>query len=128
MEQAIEFTAGIVFLVIGLSCLFRTNDWVTWLAHVRQEGRRKALSLGSIGLLLSALIVGFHPVWSGPSMLLTIIGVAGILEGTLYLLYPGSLNCILSFYEPRYKPIIRLFSLIMVLFGTIILYGWWEQL
>jgi uncharacterized protein YjeT (DUF2065 family) len=60
-------------------------------------------------------------------LLLTLIGIGGMLEGTLYLLFPGALPRILSYYAPRYKNIARLFSLVMILFGAIIFYAWCKQ-
>jgi hypothetical protein len=35
------------------------------------------------------LIVSFHPVWSGPGLLVTLIGCALTLKGLLYFLWPG---------------------------------------
>jgi ABC-type uncharacterized transport system permease subunit len=47
-------------------------------------------------LFLSSFIVAFHPVWHGPFMIVTLIGVLGLIEGGLYLLFPGALRRILG--------------------------------
>lgn len=127
MELALEFAAGTSLLIIGLSCLFSTGDWVAWLADEQQGGRRRALGLGSLGFVLSALLVGGHPVFTGLPLLLTLIGIGGMLEGTLYLIFPGALPRILSCYAPHYDKIVRALSLAMILFGAFILYAWQEQ-
>lgn len=126
MEKAIEYAAGISLLIVGLSWLVRAHDWEAWFEHIRLEGRRKALTLGAFGLILSALIVGMHPVWRGGALLLTLIGIGGMLEGTLYLLFPRSLTLILSYCAPRCRVMVRFFGLIMILFGAIILCVWWR--
>ena len=126
MEQAVQFVAGVGFLILGLSWLFRAQDWAVWFRHIQQEDRRKALSIGTAGLIVSAMIVGAHPVWTGIPLLLTLVGVAGILESTLYLMFPGALPRILSWYGPRYQGALMFFGFLMIFFGSLILYGWWQ--
>lgn len=91
MDQAIAFAASACFLSIGFSCLVHTDDWIAWLSEVQMGGRRRALGFGSLGLglVLNALIVG----------------IGGILEGTLYLLFPGALPRILLYYAPRHMTV-----------------------
>ena len=38
---------------------------------------------------LGLLLLAFHPVWSGPGLLVTLVGAALTLKGLLYFLWPG---------------------------------------
>jgi hypothetical protein len=88
MEQAIQFTLGVSYLVIGVSCLVHTDAWIAWMDIIREDGRRSAIVMGTIALMVSAFIVGAHPIWSGLPLLVTIIGVLGMIGG--YALSPVS--------------------------------------
>lgn len=127
MELAIEFTIGVCFLVSGMSWMLRTDIWAECFARIREEGRHKALGLGLIELLISAFVVGGHPVWTGLPLLLTIIGICGMLEGTFYLLFPRALPRILLFFEPR-TDALKFMGFIFILLGAVILYAWWRQI
>lgn len=126
MELAVEFIAGISFLVIGLSCVIHTDDWLAWMNEIAQAGRHKAVAIGSLGFFVSAVIVGFHPVWNGMPALLTLVGVLGMLEGALYLLCPGALKPIVGFFTAR-KQFMRIICLLWLFVALAILYGWWQQ-
>src|SRR6056297_3006531 len=96
MEQAVELMTGIVLLVLGISFLLRAPDWSGWFEDVRMDKAYRALPIGCFTILLSSFMVAFHPVWSGFFMLVTVIGLLGILEGCVYLLFPGALRKILG--------------------------------
>jgi len=128
MEQAIQFTLGVSYLIIGLSCLVQVNDWISWMDKIQEDGRRTAVIMGSIALMLSAFIVGAHPIWSGLPLLITLIGVIGMIEGALYLLFPGSLPFLLSFFTQKNTILIRSLSIFSIVLGAVILYIWWEGL
>lgn len=124
MEQAIEFAVGVVCVVIGLSCLLHRADWQAWLDGLRLKGRSESLTVGMVGLGVSALIVGFHPVWSGIPLIVTLIGVAGIIEGAVYLLFPAALPRALSLFAPHPR-LFTVWSVAVILLGAVILHGWW---
>jgi len=127
MELAIEFAVGVSYLVIGLSCFLHTQVWLEWMESIRKKGRQKSIVLGMVGLMLSSFIVGFHPVWSGLPALVTILGVMGMLEGSLYLLFPNALLSVVRFFAPARASLFRGISLVIVLLSILILYGWWQQ-
>ncbi len=126
MEQAIELMTGIVLTVLGVSFLLRAQDWAGWFDDIRQDGRHRAIPIGAFALLLSAFMVAFHQVWSGFFLLVTVIGVLGIIEGSVYLLFPGSLRGILGALAPNYKSTIRLFGALFGFVGLMILSKWSE--
>ena len=57
-------------------------------------------------------------------MLVTIIGVLGILEGSLYLLFPASLGGILNVVLPRYASMLKFWGALFALLGIAIVYVW----
>lgn len=126
MEQSIELMTGIVLLVLSLSFLLRAEDWAAWCDNVRQRDRFHALPIGMFALSLSAFMVAFHQVWEGFFLLVTVIGLLGIVEGMFYLLFPGSLRGILSVMSTRYKPILRFYGLVMAGLAVVILKQWWD--
>lgn len=121
MEHAIEFMTGIVLLVLGLSFLLRVQDWSAWFEDVRQDGQHRALPIGCFVLALGAFMVSFHQVWSGFFLFVTVVGVLGIIEGSFYLLFPGSLRSVLSALQPHYKCMLRSFGIAMILVALLIL-------
>jgi len=124
MEQAVEFMTGIVLLALSLSFLLRSRDWSNWLENIRQDEPYRVLPIGCFTILISSFMVAFHPVWDGFFILVTIIGVLGIIEGSFYLLFPGVLRNILGILAPNYDPMIRIWGALFGLLGVLILMKW----
>ena len=80
MERAVQVFAAASFLVIGISHLLRPGAWVEFFAKLRELGRPGAFVEGFIGLNFGAIIVSFHNVWSGPAVVLTLIGWSQVLK------------------------------------------------
>jgi len=81
MEQAIQLFAAISFLTIGVSHLVQPKGWVAFYQALAVRGTPGAFLEGFLLLNFGAIIVAFHNVWSGPALLLTLIGWAQILKG-----------------------------------------------
>ncbi len=126
MELAIAFMTGMMLLIIGLSFSLRTPDWSAWFDELQRGGRHRILPIASFELILSALMVGLHQVWSGAFMVVTIFWVLGIAEGSLYLLCPGAFKKILGWFLPRGSWLLRTFGIIFTALGLFILYEWWS--
>ncbi len=122
MEQSVEIMAGVSFLILGLSLLLNVHDWVDWFESVRIGGRRVSLILGMMHLFFGSLLVALHWVWSGWEMLLTVIGVWAMAEGTLYLLFPGCLAKIIGWLMPYSRPVILASALATLLLGGALVY------
>ena len=127
MEQAIELMTGIVMFVLGASFMAQSDAWKAWFEDIRLDTSSRALPIGAFALALSAFIVAFHPVWSGFFMLVTIIGVLGIVEGSLYLLFPASLGGILSMIKPYYQNMLRFWGALFALLGMAIIHVWFGE-
>jgi uncharacterized protein YjeT (DUF2065 family) len=81
MEQEIQTYTAIAFLVIGLSHLIQPMGWVEFYQALAAKGTAGVFLEGFLALTFGAFIVAFHNVWSGPAVVLTLIGWAQLLKG-----------------------------------------------
>lgn len=89
MEQGIERLTALVFLVTGLSHVAAPRAWVRFFLDMRARGETAGLYNAYVHGPLGLLIVAFHPVWSGAGLLVTLLGWALAIKGTLYFVWPG---------------------------------------
>jgi hypothetical protein len=80
VEQAVQLYAAISFLVIGLSHLVQPNAWVAFYQALAARGIPGVFLEGFLSLSFGGLIVGFHNVWRGPAVVLTLIGWGQVLK------------------------------------------------
>lgn len=76
------------FLVLGLSHLIRPRAWARFVVMLRSRGEPGAFICGIVCLWVGALIVGFHQVWHGIPIVLTLFGWAQIAKALWYLTLP----------------------------------------
>jgi uncharacterized protein YjeT (DUF2065 family) len=88
MEAGIERLAALGFIVTGLSHIAAPRAWARFFINMRNAGEAAGLLNAYVHLPLGLLIVAFHPLWSGPGLLVTLVGWALTLKGTLYFLWP----------------------------------------
>jgi len=81
MEQATQVFAAVSLLVIGLSHLFQPKVWVAYFQALAAQGPPGAFVEGFLCLSFGGIIVGFHNVWQGPALLLTLLGWMQVLKG-----------------------------------------------
>ena len=74
MERSVETFAIILFGVFGLSHLLQPMVWVQFFILLRGKGEVGAFVDGFLNLPLAGVIVGFHNVWSGIPVVLTLVG------------------------------------------------------
>ena len=74
MERSVEIFAIIFLVVIGLSHLVQPVAWVDYFIRLRELGTTGAFADGFLHLGPAGLIIGFHNVWSGIPVLLTLLG------------------------------------------------------
>ncbi len=89
MEAGIERLAALSFIITGLSHITAPRAWVRLFLNMRTAGEAAGLLNAYVHMPLGLLIVAFHPVWEGPPLLVTLLGWALTLKGTLYFLWPG---------------------------------------
>jgi len=88
VEQAIEIYAAVQFLVIGLSHTFQPRVWVEFFTWLRGKGHAGVFVNGFLSLLFGSVIVGFHNVWTGLPMVLTLIGWAQVMKALVNFVVP----------------------------------------
>ena len=125
MDKAILFMGGVSLLVVGASFLFRATLWNNWLEQVETRGQQASLTFGSINLLIGTFIVAFHPVWDGPTFLLTIIGIIALVKGMVYLIFPAWLPLKLRYIHTSEKPLFQIAGVAFILIGLILINEWW---
>ena len=81
MEQATQVFVAVSLLVIGLSHLFQPKAWVAYYQALAAQGTTGAFVEGFLCLSFGAIVAGFHNVWHGPALVVTLLGWAQILKG-----------------------------------------------
>jgi len=88
MHKEIELFATVFSTVIGLSHVFQPRAWVEFFIWLREKGRRGAFVNGFITLGFGSFIVGFHNVWDGLAIILTLLGWSQVLKGLVNFVAP----------------------------------------
>jgi len=89
MENGIERLAALAFIVTGLSHIAAPRVWARFFIDLRARGEVGGFLNAYVHIPLGLLILAFHPVWRGPGLLVTLIGCALTLKGTLYFMWPS---------------------------------------
>jgi len=74
MERSVEVFAIILFGVFGLSHILQPKAWADFFILLRGKGEAGAFVDGLVNLPLAAVIIGFHNIWSGIPVVLTLVG------------------------------------------------------
>ena len=74
LERAVEVFAIILSGVLGLSHILQPKAWAEFFILLRGKGEPGAFVDGLVNLPLAGLIIGFHNVWSGIPIVLTLVG------------------------------------------------------
>ena len=83
MERSVEVLAIIWFGVLGLSHLLQPKAWAEFFILLRGKGEAGVFVDGFLNLPLAGIIVGFHNVWSGIPVVLTLVGWGLLIKGLL---------------------------------------------
>jgi len=83
MERSVEIFAIILLGVIGLSHLLQPRAWVEWFTFLRDQGQAGAFADGFLHLPLAGVIIGFHNVWSGIPVVLTLLGWSFLIKSLI---------------------------------------------
>lgn len=89
MEEAVQIFAAINFLAIGLSHTVQHRAWKEFFVFLHARGNVGNILNAFLALGMGTLILGFHRVWNGVPLLLTIYGIAATAKGALFLAMPG---------------------------------------
>jgi hypothetical protein len=83
MERSVEIFAIILLGVIGLSHILQPRAWAEWFILLRDQGRPGAFADGFLHLPLAGVIIGFHNVWSGIPVVLTLLGWSFLIKSLI---------------------------------------------
>ena len=89
MEKSIAIFAIINFTIMGLSHVVQHQAWREFFRLLHSKGRPGAFANGFLTLTCGSLIVAFHNVWSGPPVILTLIGWAYLIKSTVIFVNPA---------------------------------------
>lgn len=89
MEIAIQKLAAVSFIIIGLSHIFRPRVWAQFFIDLSRKGETASFYVVLMHLPMGALIVGFHNVWHGHAIVLTLIGWGYLVKSFVYALFPA---------------------------------------
>lgn len=83
METPVEVLAVILFGVMGLSHILQPKAWTEFFILLRGERDAGAFVDGFLNLPIGAVIVAFHNTWSGIPVVLTLVGWALVIKGSI---------------------------------------------
>lgn len=90
MHRALETFAMIHFGVIGLSHVCQPHAWVDFFIGLRARGRAGVFEHGFLSLGFGAMILAFHPVWTGLAAVLTVVGCLYTFKASMCFLLPST--------------------------------------
>jgi hypothetical protein len=121
MERAIEVFAALNFLVIGLSHVFQHAAWSEFFVLLRSQGRAGAFANGFLSLIMGALIVSFHNVWTGIPAVLTVMGWCLVVKSLVVFLNPEgnlrSMTMVTPEHSRRFIPAGVIFLVVAAMLG-----------
>ena len=85
---AVERLAALTLGVVSLSHVAAPRAWVHYFVTMREHGAAAGLRNGLLHLPLGAAVLTFHPIWSGPGLVTTLVGAGLTAKATAHLLYP----------------------------------------
>src|SRR3954469_25552797 len=89
MRRSVEILAIILFGVIGLSHILQPKAWAEFFILLRGKREAGAFMDGFLNLPLGALIVGFHDIWSGTCVVLTLLAWGLLIKGLIRFCAPN---------------------------------------
>ena len=125
MEQATQVFAAVSLFVIGLSHIFQPRAWVSYFQALVAQGTPGAFADGFLCLSFGGIIVGFHNVWHGPALLLTLIGWAQVLKGLGRFVAPQTALKVFARMTPERAWFIQAGGVLAVILSG---YIWWLRL
>jgi hypothetical protein len=88
-QQSIELFVALQSLVIGVSHVAQPRAWVDFFVWLRGKGHAGVFANGFLSLWFGSLIVVFHPIWSGPEIVVTLLGWAQLAKAAVAFVLPS---------------------------------------
>ncbi|MHC5114838.1 MAG: hypothetical protein ACYTGP_10475 [Planctomycetota bacterium] len=122
METAVQITFVVCFGAIGLSHLVQPRAWARFFQAVHAKGEAGVFATAMLALMPGAIVVGFHNVWRGIPVVLTVIGWLYVLKATVYLLAPAVGAKTLARVSPDRTLGFRVAGVLMIAVGALLAY------
>ena len=123
MERAIEMFAAINFLVIGLSHICMPKAWAEFFILLSSKGQAGAFINGFLTLGVGALIVAFHNVWTGTTVILTVVGWLYVAKAVVIFVIPGAGLKSIQRVTAENAGGLRYAGALMILMGVVLCYS-----
>ena len=89
MEAGVERLAALVLMLTCVSHIAAPRAWSRLFDAVRAQGEAAGLINAAIHLPLGLAIAAFHPVWTWPGAVVTLLGWALVAKGAIHLVIPS---------------------------------------
>jgi hypothetical protein len=89
IQTGVRLFGTIHLLVIGLSHMVQPRLWTEFFLLLQRQGRVGVFINGFLSLWFGSIIVALHNVWSGIPALLTLLGWAQVVKGTVAFVLPA---------------------------------------
>ena len=87
-QESIELLVAVQSLVVAVSHIVQPRAWVDFFVWLRSKGHAGVFANGFLTLWFGTIIVAFHNVWSGLAMVVTLLGWAQVVKGTVAFVAP----------------------------------------
>ena len=96
MERSVEVLAAILFGVTGLSHILQPRAWAEFFMRLCGKGEVGAFVAGLLNLPRAGVLIGFHNIWSGIPLVLTLVGWALLVKSLIRFCAPKQALRIMS--------------------------------
>jgi hypothetical protein len=90
MQRAVEIFALIHLLPLGVSHILKRKVWAEFFISLSEKGRSGVLFHSFLSLWFGSIIAGFHSVWKGPALVLTLWGWLLLVKACQGFLFPDA--------------------------------------
>jgi uncharacterized protein YjeT (DUF2065 family) len=122
MHKQIELLVAICFFITGFSHLLQPKAWIDFFKLLLRQGYAGVFINGFITIPLGALIVAFHNVWQGGSMIVTLIGYSYVLKSAIAFCFPAIGYKSMSRVNRNNLTEFRYAGVLLLVLGGVILY------
>ncbi|MDH3206643.1 MAG: hypothetical protein OEO79_08525 [Gemmatimonadota bacterium] len=88
-QTSVQLFAIIHLTTIGVSHVVAHRGWAEFFILLRKKGPAGVFVVGFLSLGFGSIVAAFHPVWTGPAIVLTLFGWSQVLKGLLYFSFPA---------------------------------------
>ncbi len=88
MTRGAEAAAAVILLVAGLTQIYASGLWMTYYRRITEAGEQGVRLHGLLSLAIGTLVLRLHWVWSGATVVLSLLGVFMLSEGLLCVTAP----------------------------------------